>query len=292
MSLTEENCSVTFSLRITPAQKIKIEQYARIAGIKPSSWVKDAIDFAVENMGVSDRKISKETILTLVRSDPEIRKELAVAVDSLFNLREVRKLMNENCEPKTIAEALTDYDLSKGFVRYTEGILAVSLTWDSTPMPLETYQKMTRTNNDFFLLEDKSGECIIFWNGLENPELDKIIEGFEENTCSIRHASISRLEGIVNLNDRISNQIVAMIREVCWQKTGNSPGPRVAFRDKFCRQMIVETGGVSGLPSSFTLDWQSENLREGKYPSVDDLIRAVQYEEDETLRPIYKVDWP
>ena len=89
---TEEPCNVQFSLRVTQAMADEINAHAERDGIKPATWIRKAIAFAVSSMSPSQSTVSRKTVLELIQSDGEIEEALGILMEKHARNHQAREL--------------------------------------------------------------------------------------------------------------------------------------------------------------------------------------------------------
>lgn len=282
----EETCSALFSMRLTQDLRNQIFAEAAKAGMKPSSWVKEAISYALENMGSEGRRLDASCLASLIECSPSVQSALCSAMHT-EKLRGI--LLSYLKEPDTeriirrIAETLPLPEREDRFSAngIGNGSLDLKLTWE------ESFCREQDSGDflDFFLLEE-NGKALYFWNGSEHPDLLPVLEVHTE--AVIRKAQLSILQGGIRITARIADLVTAVIREACRKTTGETPGPKTEIRDKFCRTMCILTGDAESLPAVVEIFWISEKLDSGCYKTHDEFLQAVVRNEDETLHPVIK----
>lgn len=77
----EEPCNVQFSLRVTQSMADEINAQAEKDGVKPATWIRKAIAFALSNMDENQSNLSRQAILELIQSDSEIEEALGILME-------------------------------------------------------------------------------------------------------------------------------------------------------------------------------------------------------------------
>ena len=282
----EETCSALFSMRLTQDLRNQIFAEAAKAGMKPSAWVKEAVSYALENMGSCGRRLDASSLASLIECSPSVQSALCSAMRT-EQLKGI--LLSYLKEPDTermirrIAETLPlpereDRISANGI---GNGSLDLKLSWDSFCFG----EQDSGDCLDFFLLEE-NGKALYFWNGSEHPDLLPVLQVHTD--AVIRRGHLSILQGGIRITARIADLVTAVIREACRKMTGESPGPKTEIRDKFCRTMFILTGDTESLPAVVEIFWISEKLRNGCYKTHEEFLQAVVRDEDETLHPVIK----
>ena len=88
----EEPCNVQFSLRVTQSMADEINAQAEKDGVKPATWIRKAIAFALSNMDENQSNLSRQTLLELIQSDSEIEEALGILMEKRARNDKAREL--------------------------------------------------------------------------------------------------------------------------------------------------------------------------------------------------------
>lgn len=88
----EEPCNVQFSLRVTQSMADEINAQAEKDGVKPATWIRKAIAFALSNMDENQSNLSRQALLELIQSDSEIEEALGILMEKRARNDKAREL--------------------------------------------------------------------------------------------------------------------------------------------------------------------------------------------------------
>lgn len=88
----EEPCNVQFSLRVTQSMADEINAQAEKDGVKPATWIRKAIAFALSNMDENQSNLSRQALLELIQSDSEIEEALGLLMEKRARNDKTREL--------------------------------------------------------------------------------------------------------------------------------------------------------------------------------------------------------
>ena len=88
----EEPCNVQFSLRVTQSMADEINAQAEKDGVKPATWIRKAIAFALSNMDENQNNLSRQALLELIQSDSKIEEALGILMEKRARNDKAREL--------------------------------------------------------------------------------------------------------------------------------------------------------------------------------------------------------
>jgi len=296
--------------------RVPTELYERVAeAVKKSqdnqtAWLRNAVEYALDNMGVQKQNSSKEELLNLLANDDAVEELL------YHKLAEKIKLKDIIAEFADFATHFQTYSTADLNIYLREMAARIKfLIPDSSPrgrlisddvVNCSIEWKKQWTLEDFISLSpEEIAEYEIFHMECRDPKNSDRAVGiyiwdyYEDAMSYFKDNYFNPNECVVILGGTISSdtiiknlpsRIVNMIRYVAHD---NHIGTAAKIEDpNYLTYNILQAGMFpAGIPYEFTFGWVSEAWNTGYYESVEKFQNALIKGEDKTVHPEVSARW-
>lgn len=301
----------------TVSFRVPQELYQRITDAVEASqetqaiWLRDAIEFALQNMAVKKPGSSKDEIINILANDPAIEELLYHKIAEKLKLKDIVTELSDfatHCQTNSAADLNVNLREMAARIKFLIPDPAPTrrLISGRTVTCIIDWKKEWTLEDFIALSPDETAEfevfhmeCrdpanpdratgIYFWNYYEDALSYFTDNYFDPGECVIILGG--KISCDEEITEKLSNHLVNMVRYAARDNNIGKPGN---LKDsEYVTYNIIQSGLFpAGIPYEFTFGWVSEALCNGEYGSDEEFRDALVTGSDKTIHPEVSARW-